>query len=451
VPVSRIRVNAGYLLRDSGYSNGDDSASMPRHRWYAVKESFSPHLVTRAILETGVTKDQVICDPFCGSGTVPLVAASLGLTAVGFEVNPFLTFVARTKLRRGQPRVFGEFMADFVGAIHGRKHSPLETFSTFGEENTRGRWLFNTAILRCFEEGYRACRDTVPSVRGLAKLCLIAAAMDCCNAKRDGKCLRYKTDWRSAENGKHEFLKALANRARAVTEDLCAMPLTDSKSLVYQGDSRRTINDRSLPRFRLCVTSPPYLNSFDYTDIYRPELFLGGFLDGKAELKALRHKTVRSHVQANWERATQSDFGRHYRRSLSKVRAASEHLWDARIPLMIQAYFEDIANVLSALRGRAAPHARLWLVVATSAYAGIEIPVDMIIADIGEKVGWRLREVGLLRDLRSSGQHQKRANGNGEDCVWLRETVVIMEAAPRNAQGNSGGALLLSPHDNHRG
>ena len=26
-------------------------------------------------------------------------------------------------------------------------------------------------------------------------------------------------------------------------------------------------------QFKLCVTSPPYLNSFDYTDVYRPELF----------------------------------------------------------------------------------------------------------------------------------------------------------------------------------
>jgi hypothetical protein len=53
----------------------------------------------------------------------------------------------------------------------------------------------------------------------------------------------------------------------------------------------------------------------------------------------------------------------------------------------------------------------------------------MIVADIGERVGWQLREIGLLRDLRSSGQHQNRANGDGKNCVWLRESIVIMEAA----------------------
>ncbi|KKM01869.1 hypothetical protein LCGC14_1790110 [marine sediment metagenome] len=428
MPVSRASVNSEYLLRDSGYSNGDDSASMPRHRWYAVKESFSPHLVARAIWETGGRRGQVIYDPFCGSGTVPLVAASLGMKGIGFEVNPFLAFVAQTKLRGGDASVFSRFMGSVAASIHGRKRSPLEGFSTFGHKNVRGRWLFNTPILRCFEEGYEACSTRRTNVAHLARLCLIAAAMDCCNAKRDGKCLRYKPKWKHVSRGKPEFLKALVDRGRAVTEDLFTMPLTSCQSRVFHGDCRTAMRAHALPKFRLCVTSPPYLNSFDYTDIYRPELFLGRFIDGKAALKALRHDTIRSHVQVNWERATQNDFGRRYARSVAKVRKASEHLWDVRIPLMIQAYFEDMACVLKTLRGHAAPKARLWLVVATSAYAGVEIPVDLIIADIGQKVGWRLKEVGLFRDLRSSGQHQNRANGNGGDCVWLRETVVIMEA-----------------------
>lgn len=426
--LTRATVNSEYLLRDSGYSNGDDSNSMPRHRWYAVKESFSPHLVARAVWETGCRKGQVICDPFCGSGTVPLVAASLGLKAVGFEVNPFLAFVAQTKLLPGQAITFDRFLASVAKSIRGRKHSPLETFSTFGQGNERGRWLFNTPVLRCFEEGYEVCRDTRSLAGQLARFCLIAAAMDCCNAKRDGKCLRYKPNWKNIANGKTEFLKALSDRGRAVTEDLFTTPLTNCQSHVLHGDCRKAISHRSLPGFRLCITSPPYLNSFDYTDIYRPELFLGRFLDGNAELKALRHNTVRSHVQVNWKRALRSDFGGHYARSLAKVREASEHLWDARIPLMIQAYFEDMATVLTALRKRASQRARIWLVVATSAYAGVEIPVDLIIADIGEKAGWQLKQIGLLRDLRSSGQHQNRANGNGDDCLWLRETVVIMEA-----------------------
>ena len=38
-------------------------------------------------------------DPFAGCGTVPLTAAERGVSAIGVEVNPFLSFVSKTKIR----------------------------------------------------------------------------------------------------------------------------------------------------------------------------------------------------------------------------------------------------------------------------------------------------------------------------------------------------------------
>ncbi|MCX5671066.1 MAG: hypothetical protein NTU94_07075 [Planctomycetota bacterium] len=94
---------------------------------------------------------------------------------------------------------------------------------------------------------------------------------------------------------------------------------------------------------------------------------------------------------------------------------------------MIQAYFEDIRDVLAGLRSCAGRKAHIWLVVATSAYAGVEVPVDTIIGEIGLKNGWLLKEIGLLRELRSSGQHWNRTNGKGRKCPRLRESIVIFE------------------------
>ena len=52
------------------------------------------------------------------------------------------------------------------------------------------------------------------------------------------------------------------------------------------------------------------------------------------------------------------------------------------------------------------PDASVWLVVSTSAYASVEVPVDLILAELSQKCGWFLREVGVLRYLRSSSQHE---------------------------------------------
>src|SRR5262245_44118939 len=86
------------FLLDGRYSDIQEFADHPRHRWYAFKEAFTPYIVEQAIEKSECDKSDIIIDPFCGSGTTPLVASLKGFPAIGFEVNPFLAFLGRTKL-----------------------------------------------------------------------------------------------------------------------------------------------------------------------------------------------------------------------------------------------------------------------------------------------------------------------------------------------------------------
>ena len=78
-------------------SNAIDTVSLPRHRWYYYKEGFSPNLVNKAIDELQLRENDLIIDPFNGSGTVTLTSAMRGIPSIGVEVNPFTAFIARTK------------------------------------------------------------------------------------------------------------------------------------------------------------------------------------------------------------------------------------------------------------------------------------------------------------------------------------------------------------------
>lgn len=89
---------------------------------------------------------------------------------------------------------------------------------------------------------------------------------------------------------------------------------------------------------------------------------------------------------------------------------------------MIQAYFEDIEKILKGLLEKANEKAELWLVVSTSAYADVEIPVDLIIGEIGNRIGWYLKEVGVLRNIR------KRKTKYSPNITTLRESVVIFSS-----------------------
>lgn len=58
--------------------------------------------------------------------------------------------------------------------------------------------------------------------------------------------------------------------------------------------------------------------------------------------------------------------------------------------------------------------------VSTSAYAGIEVPVDVIIGEIGERAGFVLQKITKLRDIR---KRKTKYSGNIE---FLRESLVVL-------------------------
>jgi len=423
-------LNEAFELRDTGCSTPEDCLALPRHRWYVIKEGFSPTVFKTASDSVELSEGDAILDPFCGSGTVPLSATLDGHPAYGIEVNPFLAFVSRAKLIQCSPALIKKFLASVVDGVRCGAKSPLESYSTFCRTEGASKWLFNRSVLRAFEGGWNKALQCSQPARDLLQLALLGAAMDNCNATADGKCLRYRKDWQETRFGKVSFIEDFEGRVDAVCSDLKISRIETSASVIFGGDARKIMASDG-KRFKLCVTSPPYLNSFDYSDVYRPELFLGKFVSSNSELALIRKSTVRSHVQANWALPERSSFGSLYTKVAEEVRGRADVLWDHRIPRMIQAYFEDMERVLLRLRRLAVPGAGVWVVVATSAYAGVEVPVDFIIAEIAERSGWFLSDVGVIRHLRSSGQHLNKLGEDAPRALHLRESVVILRTSKK--------------------
>lgn len=388
-----------------------------RHDWYKYKESFSQEIVTRAINESELSRSDVVIDPFNGSGTVTLAASINGIHSTGIEVNPFAAFLASTKHLNPNINDFRRLKEITYRGITRGADSPLLRFSTFSEKGKKSKWLFNSEILNSFEGGWDSLQISNNSSKNIIQLALIGAAMDNSNAVRDGKCLKYKRNWIDLKYGKEDFLNSFAKRLDRIEDNLEFSNLK-SKTSIITGDARTELSNLKSKPFKLCITSPPYLNSFDYTDLYRPELFLGKFINSNEELKVLRTKTLRSHVEIKIQKPVSDDFGLLYKEVIKKINDKKNLLWDKQIPLMIQAYFEDMFNVFSLLRKNADTNSSLWVVVSNSAYADTEIPVDLIFADIGSKAGWYLKEIEVLKFLK------KRTTKYSPNITNLRESII---------------------------
>lgn len=413
-------VNNNYKLNNTGVSNAVDTIDLPRHRWYYYKEGFSPNLVENAIDEYGLNGGSVILDPFNGSGTVTLTAAKRNIKSQGVEINPFTSFLAKTKALNEKQSTFDKLFEQTLKSCISGSYSNLEGYSTFTKSKTNTKkWLFNTDVLRSFNGGMDLISDNRTNTAKLIKLALISSAMENCNATKDGKCLRYRNEWELNPYSKDTFISAFIKKSQTIREDLSERLL--KKPQISTFDTRLPKRYSSIEDFDLCITSPPYLNTFDYTDIYRPELFLGRFIKTSDELYKLRLKTVRSHIQANWKKPDVRNIDSLILKDVySKIEAKHDLLMHKNIPAMILAYFEDMGGVFKSLSISAKKSAHIWMVVSTSAYANEHIPVDLILGDIATHNGWKLKEIGVLREI------NKRMTKYSPDISKLRESVIIL-------------------------
>src|SRR5687768_1943251 len=76
-----------------------------RHGWLRLTPAYSVRLVD-ALLDTAAGSP--VLDPFCGTGTTLLSCAEHGVDCDTVDINPFLVWLARTKVARYSPAHLAE-------------------------------------------------------------------------------------------------------------------------------------------------------------------------------------------------------------------------------------------------------------------------------------------------------------------------------------------------------
>jgi hypothetical protein len=167
------------------------------------------------------------------------------------------------------------------------------------------------------------------------------------------------------------------------------------------------------------VFSPPYPNSFDYTDVYNVELWTLGYLSSRSDNTALRTATLCSHVQIARQFPPAPTGSPSLDRTLARLVRQRPSLWDHRIPEMVGGYFADMAVVLKGVRHSLAARGLAWIVVGDSRYSTVRVRTGRILTELAQSSGWTLRAVEPCRSMRASAQQGGRRE--------LSETLLVLQ------------------------
>jgi hypothetical protein len=413
-------------------------AAFPVHRWYAYKEAYSPRLPVGIVDRLGTGTSGVVVDPFAGVATTALALQHHDKVArvVGVEYSPFVHFAGKAKLLWSD--VDPQRMRKHIRRLRHYRNDPalpIPGLAAFSNPE-----VFKPAAVRSLLSA-RAAIESDGRLRGeerkILLLGLAAIIEDVSCAMKDGRALRILRGRQRRPKALRPLSGAttdggvrgtLVNQWLAMTEDLDALwpvraaarkrrdchlrgDARDLSAVLHQGHHEHPLASGSAG---LCMYSPPYLNCIDYTEVYKLELWLLGFVTNQDEFRDVRLGTLRSHPSIRFP-------GRSYlSRSAAPVSDVIDLIagfLDEQLPrpglgTMTRDYFDDMYAVLSEQHRLLEPGGHAVCIVGNSMFSRrssemesrkeswrLPLLTDVILARLAEAVGFQHVEIWEARDL----------------------------------------------------
>ncbi|MBD3561758.1 hypothetical protein H6S82_23360, partial [Planktothrix sp. FACHB-1355] len=184
----------------------------------------------------------------------------------------------------------------------------------------------------------------------------------------------------------------------------------------------------------ICITSPPYLNNFDFAEMTRMQLYFWRYASSWKEIT----ERVRRRLIVNTTTAP-TDLKRNqhlFSESLSKCfRSEIQPLVEALKQqkqlrkgkkdyyLLLYPYFAQMQSVIRELKRVLRPQSPVHLVVADAALYGVHIQTDKLLAQLMQENGFQVLKIETLRARGSRWLLEKRQGtekGLGEFHIYAR-------------------------------
>lgn len=386
--------------------------SLPVYNWFKYKEGFSRSLVSALLNVLQVEKQDFVLDPFAGCGTTLLACKELGYRAVGMDVLPIAVYVAHVKLRDWDD------LDALINAVDKLLNTPPHSPKSYFPNVRIIKYAFplhvQEEILFFKEEIEKFPRP----VCDFLMLGLISILEKVSFTSKDGQFLRI------VERNIPPVKDVLRQQLTLMLSDLCQQQQNLFKSghakvEILKGDAREDCLPKKYHgKIGAVITSPPYLNRYDYSRTYSLELCLVS-VSTFDELRDIRHSLLRSHIESREHSGKDISLP-----ALDEILRSlqDKELNNDRIPIMIKGYFEDMNQVICNLNKYLQPGGKVALVVANAQFEGESVPTDLLLSELANQHGMITLAVWVTRYKGNSSQQMAKYGR-----VPVRESIIFWE------------------------
>jgi DNA modification methylase len=423
-------------LKESDYGTFKDSLRAPIHRWFKYPAGYSYRLVEAKIRQYGLNQEHWILDPFVGSGTTVVEAKRQGVQSIGIEVHPFVYWVAHTKINWNLS--LRDVVLDYQRVIEVARNLLKKIDICEVPELVQKCYSSKNLI------SLMAIRDAIRQevhVEEIKNFLNLALTDTLRNASRAATGWPYIAPTKRHEKvTEKEAFMEFDGQIRRMVEDLESMQNyyrneEISCNLIF-GDAKDThpeIKDESMD---LALTSPPYLNNYDYADRTRLETYFFGWYKSWSEITSnVRDRLMISATTQIRREEFKKNNGisdsirqvdlKFFNELKTKVKILSERRLNKggkkSYDCLVAGYFSDMFQVFKQVYRALKPKAHFALVLGDSAPYGVYIPTHEYLARMATAIGFSSWHV---EDLRTRGD--KWRDNPQRHKVKLKEVILTL-------------------------
>jgi transcriptional regulator with XRE-family HTH domain len=402
------------------------------HGWHRYVGRFPPHVVRALLNHFAASPEDLVLDPFAGSGTTNVECRLLGIPSVGVEISPLSALIARTKSKFPEdPLTILELKAS-LSSFYTKRWTAITEPSGGGvpghdvvfrrEGNTipafpnYAKWLTPEALLGVSIVAEYASK-LEGTMRDLLLVALSSKMRSIGNVDVDVVRAEYRAEPRTDVNVLglvNAQLRKMAASVDAIRQSHSSVG-PERETRIIEGNILDLDFDRN--SISHVITSPPYgIESLSYLRTH-----LLSFRCLEPFLKADPYRTGAGVIgseyidrpeaaSADYEHASRSrTFARFFRQSLGEDNPNLEK----RVPMMMR-FFDDIAQVVARLGEWVRPSGGVAFVIGNKRLGANVVPAHQIMVELFAASGF---------ELRKTLAHKLKTNNSNSQVPWQERII----------------------------
>jgi site-specific DNA-methyltransferase (cytosine-N4-specific) len=333
-------------------SNLQKSTTYFTHGFHPYPAKYTPQLVNK-YLSSFCKQGYTILDPFCGSGTTVVEGAINGINSVGIDLNPIAYIVSKAK--SNQYNESDIYLIDsIIKRIRNLNQAPSDV--DVPDFPNRNHWFQDNV---CLELADLKRKISDVENNNVKDLLLCAFSKIIVRVSNQDSEVRYTAKNKHIPDGAvySLFVETLLNYVDVLKSNEFKIL---AKTEIFNGDTTIELKRFNDNHFDFVITSPPYINTFDYYLYHKLRMF---WLD-------YDHRPVR-----------QKEIGNHHRIDTKDFATAKKE------------YVDSMSNIMSELSRVSKPKSNFVMVIGDGIVDGITIDMSQVIAEICQESNYKIQNI----------------------------------------------------------